>query len=119
MPEMPEVYTCSVGCGFKGLAERMRNLDRKQVKGGVLVVVCPRDGRVAESKGFRTFRLSETLRWDAEREKQRIEAGALFQAMKKAEEKKLAKTSKFPAKKQGEARPIPNGEPAPAVQATP
>ena len=83
-----EKFICSVQpCGFSAEAEKMWNLDPKVTR-GKRVIVCGRDAAVGRRHGVRAFRLSETLKRDAEREAQRLASSAFFQAFKRAEEVK-------------------------------
>lgn len=72
---MNGLYACAA-CGHKSEAGRMWNLDRK-VTSGKLEVLCGRDSHEARKRGYRVFRLAETLRRDAEREAElaRIRSG--------------------------------------------
>ena len=86
-----EKFVCSVQpCGFSADAERMWNMDPK-VTGGKRVIVCGRDAAIGRRHGIRAFRLSETLKRDAEREAQRLAANTFFQAFQKAEKAKASK----------------------------
>lgn len=75
---MGDLYACSIeSCGFKAPADRMWNLDRKVTKGD-LVILCGRDAHDARTRGFKAFRLSETLRRDAERREEAAKREAFF-----------------------------------------
>lgn len=75
-------YRCLVdSCAAIGVAEGMWNISRGDT-GGKLVVVCPRDAAVARKKGFRVFRLSDTLARDNAREAQRRASMQFFEALK-------------------------------------
>ena len=89
-----EKFICSVEpCGFSGPADKMWNLDRKAT-GGKLVVVCGRDASLARRHGIRAYRLSETIRRDADREAKRLAASAFFQAFTKAREEKAGRNAR-------------------------
>lgn len=75
-------FKCSVnGCVAIGIAEGMRNLSRGDT-GGTLVVVCHRDAEIARKKGFRVFRLADTLALDNKREAQRRTSMQYFEVLR-------------------------------------
>lgn len=74
-------FKCSVeGCAAIGVAEGMRNLSRGDTD-GELVIVCPRDATIAHKKGFRVFRLADTIARDNRRGAQRRTSMQYFEVL--------------------------------------
>ena len=86
-------FVCSVSpCGIKGPAEAMWNIDRKATS-GKLVIVCGPCAREARRHDIRAYRLSETIKLDAEREAKRLARSWFFQAFEKAKNKKAERSA--------------------------
>ena len=84
-----EKYACSA-CGWEATADRMWNIDRQKTQ-GKLVVICGRDAAEARKHGLKAYRLSETLKRDAERLARRNQFFAAFSKAKTDKAQREAK----------------------------
>ncbi|MEK7520238.1 MAG: hypothetical protein AAB581_03305 [Patescibacteria group bacterium] len=83
-----ELYSCSVtGCGTTGPADRMYSLD-KRATSGKRVVVCPPCGKLAWKEGIRTYKLSDTLRYEEQQAMKRGFFQPFTRSLAKAEARK-------------------------------
>lgn len=68
-----EKFGCEVpSCGFSATADRMWNLDERQATDRKRRIVCGKHAHEARTRhGIKAYRLSETLKRDAERQAER------------------------------------------------